>query len=68
VRITVALLDQLAPTWMDPNGTLNVDSLRALEHWYIERGDVTGEVDLDRVVDSGFVDFALSQLGRYPMP
>jgi NitT/TauT family transport system substrate-binding protein len=64
----VALLDQMAPTWIDPNGTLNVDSLRALERWYFERGDMPAEVDFDRVVDTSFVDYALGQLGRYPMP
>jgi NitT/TauT family transport system substrate-binding protein len=61
-----ALLDSMAPTWMDPNGSVNVDSLRGLERWYIERGDVTSEVDLDRVVDTSFLDYALQRLGRQP--
>lgn len=63
-----ALLENMAPTWVDPNGIVNVDSLRALEHWYLERGDVSREVDLDRVMDSSFVDYAQTRLGRYPVP
>jgi NitT/TauT family transport system substrate-binding protein len=63
-----ALLENMAPTWVDPNGSINVDSLRALEHWYMERGDVSREVDLDHVVDASFVDYAQSRLGRYPVP
>jgi NitT/TauT family transport system substrate-binding protein len=63
-----ALLQSMSPTWMDPNGSLNVDSLRALQHWYLERGDLTSEVDMDQVVDPSFVDYAVGRLGRYPTP
>ena len=63
-----ALLQSMSPTWMDPNGSLNVDSLRGLQHWYFERGDLTGEVSMDQVVDPSFVDYAVGRLGRYPTP
>jgi NitT/TauT family transport system substrate-binding protein len=59
------LLDRIAPTWMDPNGTVNTDSLRAVEQWYRARGDVTGQLDFDRVVDMSFVNSALQQIGSY---
>jgi NitT/TauT family transport system substrate-binding protein len=61
----LGLLDRLAPSWMDPNGSVNIDSLRAVEQWYRTRGDVTGQLDLDRVVDTSFVNYALQQLGPY---
>ena len=64
----VALLERVAPTWMDPDGGVNVASLRATQRWYLERGDLTTEVDMDRMVDMSFVDHALSRLGRYPAP
>jgi NitT/TauT family transport system substrate-binding protein len=60
------LLQSMSPTWMDPNGALNVDSLRALQHWYFERGDLTSEVAMDQVVDNSFVDYAVGRLGHYP--
>jgi NitT/TauT family transport system substrate-binding protein len=64
----LGLLDRLAPTWVDPNGTVNVDSLRDAQQWYLKRGELTGEVDFDRIVDMSFVDHALGQLGRYAVP
>lgn len=70
-RITgtdLSLLARLAPSWMDPNGSVNVESLRAVQRWYLGRGELTGEVDFDRVVDSSFVNYAIEQLGRYPTP
>jgi len=63
-----ALLARIAPTWLDPNGAVNVASLRDTQRWYVERGDQTEEVDLQRAVDPSFVDFALQRLGRYPVP
>ncbi len=62
----VDLLARLNPTWSDPNGSVNVESLRETQRWYLGRGEQIGEVDFDRVVDMSFVDYALSRLGRYP--
>jgi NitT/TauT family transport system substrate-binding protein len=63
-----ALLGRIAPTWLDPNGNVNTASLRDTQRWYVERGDQTEEVDLQRAVDPSFVAFALQRLGRYPVP
>jgi NitT/TauT family transport system substrate-binding protein len=63
-----ALLGRIAPTWLDPNGDVNTASLRDTQRWYVERGDQTAEVDLQRAVDPSFVAFALQRLGRYPVP
>ena len=60
----VGLLARVAPTWLDPNGSVNVGSLQAVQRWYRERGELTAELDLDRVVDPSFADYALSQIGR----
>ena len=62
------LLKRLRSSWSDPNGTINVDSLRETQRWYLGRGELTGEVDFDRAVDTSFVDYALGQIGRYPTP
>lgn len=63
-----ALLGRIAPTWLDPNGDVNTASLRDTQRWYVERGDQTTEVDLQRAVDPSFVAFALQRLGRYSVP
>jgi NitT/TauT family transport system substrate-binding protein len=64
----MALLERIAPSWMDPNGSVNLESLRAVEQWYRTRGEVTGQLDLDRVVDMSFVNYGIQQLGPYPAP
>jgi NitT/TauT family transport system substrate-binding protein len=60
-----ALLERVAPTWMDPNGAVNAASLQAIQRWYLDRGEMTAEVDFGRVIDSSFADYAVGQLGRY---
>jgi NitT/TauT family transport system substrate-binding protein len=62
----MALLERIAPSWMDPNGSVNVESLRAVEQWYRGRGEVTGQLDFNRVIDMSFVNSAVEQLGPYP--
>jgi NitT/TauT family transport system substrate-binding protein len=62
----LALLKRLHSTWSDPNGAVNVDSLRDTQRWYLGRGELTGEVDFDRIVDMSFVDYALQRIGRAP--
>jgi len=37
-----------------------------VQRWYLERGELTSELDLARVVDPSFLDYAISRLGRYP--
>jgi NitT/TauT family transport system substrate-binding protein len=64
----LALLDRLGASWADPNGNVNVESLRETQRWYIGRGEQTSEVDFDRVVDSSFADYAIGRLGRQPTP
>ena len=64
----VALLARVAPTWLDPDGAVNVDSLRASMQWLRERGDLAVDVDVDRMVDMRFVEYALGRLGRYQAP
>jgi NitT/TauT family transport system substrate-binding protein len=63
-----ALLERIGPIWMDPNGAVNVASLRGTQRWYAERGDLANEVDLDRVVDPSFAEYAVGRLGRQSVP
>ena len=60
-----ALLERVAPTWMDPNGSVNVASLQDIQRWYLDRGEMTAEVNLSRAVDASFADYAVGQLGAY---
>jgi NitT/TauT family transport system substrate-binding protein len=64
----IGLLDRMGPGWADPNGSVNVESLRETQRWYLARGEQTGEVDFERVVDPSFVSYALSRIGRVASP
>jgi NitT/TauT family transport system substrate-binding protein len=60
------LLQRMAPNGMDPDGRVNVDSLRDTQRWYVERGNLAAEADLNQIVDPRFVEYALGRLGPYP--
>jgi NitT/TauT family transport system substrate-binding protein len=49
----------------NPDGALNVDSLRKDLAFFKEVGDVKGNVSVDQVVDQSFVQAALKELGPY---
>ena len=50
-------LDQVIqfPFYIDPKGTLDVDSVREQIHWYQKHKMVSSGISLDKVVDSGFI-------------
>ncbi|HEY8487517.1 MAG TPA: ABC transporter substrate-binding protein [Thermaerobacter sp.] len=50
---------------LNPDGRLNVESLKAQLDWYRERGYFTGQIDLDQVVDQSLVEYAVEVLGPY---
>jgi NitT/TauT family transport system substrate-binding protein len=49
----------------DPNGRFQVESLRKPLDWYLEEGVVRDPVDLDRVINFGYVDRAVQRLGPF---
>ena len=59
------LYDHMGYASIDPNGQVDQASLVEQLDWYERQGLVTGIVDLDRVVDRSYADFALQRLGRY---
>ena len=63
-----ALYDKMGAAYLDPDGKLNLDSLRDQIRYFRERGFLAVEPDLAQVVDSRFVDYALARLGPYQRP
>jgi ABC-type nitrate/sulfonate/bicarbonate transport system substrate-binding protein len=49
----------------NPDGRVNVDAIAAAQDWLHERGYVRTKVDLAKVVDQRFADYAAAQLGPY---
>jgi NitT/TauT family transport system substrate-binding protein len=57
--------DQMKPAGLDPDGKLDVRSLENDLAYYKESGQVQGEVDLSKLIDSSFQETAVSLLGPY---
>lgn len=61
----VALYDQMGFAYIDPNGRVGETSLAEQLQWCTRVGLVTQPVDLPRVIDLSFADYAVQRLGRY---
>jgi NitT/TauT family transport system substrate-binding protein len=58
-----ATLRAITPTAIDPNGALNVASLREDLAWFRKEGLIEGNVTAERVVDTSFARDAVRALG-----
>jgi NitT/TauT family transport system substrate-binding protein len=67
VNTTEEALRKGVPVIYDPNQTISIEGLGDIERVHRENGRVeyTEPVDLSKVVDTTFVEFALSVLGEY---
>lgn len=50
---------------IDPNGQINLNSVQDQLSFHRQHGNVNGDVDLARVIDTRFVEAAIQQLGVY---
>jgi NitT/TauT family transport system substrate-binding protein len=53
------------PPVIDPDGRLNVDSLRKDWQFFKDTGQIDGKVTVDSLLDTSFSDAAVASLGRY---
>ena len=60
-----AIYKAITPTGMNPDGRVNVQSLKDDLAFYTEQGLIKGNVNLDQLVDHSFVDAVLRELGTY---
>lgn len=59
------LFDQVSWGYIDPNGRVNMESLREQQDWWHEQGQVPAKAPMDRVVDFSYAEAALKKLGEY---
>lgn len=59
------LYDIMTIMGVDPNGYMNPKSIAADQDWYFGQGQMQQKVDLSKVVDGQFVDYAVERLGKY---
>lgn len=61
----LSLYDRMVASYMDPNGRMDVQSLIDAQDWYAAHGFIPQKIDVQRLVDYQFVDYAVSVLGEY---
>jgi NitT/TauT family transport system substrate-binding protein len=64
VKDTPLLLRAIGNT-VDPDNNLRPEVWREAQEFFIRRGSVPTPVEIDRVLDSSYTDYALARLGRY---
>jgi NitT/TauT family transport system substrate-binding protein len=50
----------------DPNGGLNERMLDEMQDYLLQRGTVREKLDVSRIVDHSYANYAVERLGRYP--
>ena len=59
-----ALYERIQWSYMDPNAELSKASLVDQQRWFTAHGAVKSPVDVERLIDTSFIDHALAQMGR----
>lgn len=59
------LYDKMVMPGLNPNGHVNVERLAAMQDWFLRKGSQKSRVDLTKVVDNQYADWAVQQLGPY---
>jgi len=61
-----ALYPLMGWSGVDPNGGLDERMLDLMQDYLLQRGTIREKLDVSRVVDHSYVEYALERLGRYP--
>jgi NitT/TauT family transport system substrate-binding protein len=60
-----AIYDQMPWPSNNPDGRVNAETISAAQDWFAEQGYVQTKVDLSKVIDNQFAEYAVQQLGPY---
>ena len=60
-----ALFDKMAIIGVDPDGRINAQSIQADHDWYFAKGLMQQKVEMSKVVDNQYLDYAAERLGKY---
>jgi NitT/TauT family transport system substrate-binding protein len=60
-----AIYDTMPWPSNNPDGRVNAEMIGTAQDWLFDHGYVKTKIDLSRVIDSRFADYAVAQLGPY---
>jgi NitT/TauT family transport system substrate-binding protein len=58
-----SIFDRMQWSYMDPNGSVERESLREQQDWHAKQGTVPKKVNIDDIIDERLVRYAIGQLG-----
>lgn len=59
------VFDNVVPVGLNPDGWVNMESLRQDAQWFVDKGYVRQMPNLDKIVDMSYVEQAQKILGKY---
>jgi NitT/TauT family transport system substrate-binding protein len=59
---------KMKPPGLDPNGKVLIDGIKADQDWYSKKGLVKTKIDVNKIIDNSYSDYALKVLGQYQAP
>jgi ABC-type nitrate/sulfonate/bicarbonate transport system substrate-binding protein len=59
-----AIYKKIALPAFDPNGALFLDAIKVNQQWYVDHGDVKNPIDVDKIYDPQYLEYAIGQLGK----
>lgn len=59
------VLDRMEIVYLNPNGTMDMSSLKLRYDYMVKAGAYQGKTTLQDVVDTSFIDYAVQVLGKY---
>jgi NitT/TauT family transport system substrate-binding protein len=63
-----ALYDRMGFHAVEPNGYIDASVVAELQDWFASRGQIPEPVDVSRIIDRQYLDYALQRLGTLPDP
>jgi NitT/TauT family transport system substrate-binding protein len=63
--IDAEVVRAMSPQAVDPNGMVNMDSIRKDWTFFREQGQITGTAPIETIVDTSFAEAAAKELGPY---
>lgn len=62
------IFKKMKPAGLAPNGYVLREGVIEDQKWYMKKGLVKKEADIDKLIDNSYVEYALSVLGEYKDP
>ena len=63
-----ALYARMSMHGVEPNGLVDEQVLNDMQDFFVRVGNQRERIDLSRVIDRSYVDYAIARLGRVPTP